>query len=133
MKWTYAILGTVLTISAAAVFTHRERILLSGAFHSVGHKGTGEARVVESADGQRILRLAGVKTYPGTDLQVCLVGAPDAEDNDTVRQAGFECVGKFAATGSYDLPAGVDLQRYRAVTIWSSGYQVNFTTAPLTR
>jgi hypothetical protein len=131
MKWTYAVLGTVLTISAAALFGHRERVLLSGSFHSVVHKGAGEARVVAGADGRRILRLGGVKTYPGNDLQVCLVGAPDAEDNDTVRQAGFECLGKFAATGSYELPAGLDLKKYRAVTIWSRDSQVNFTTAPL--
>jgi hypothetical protein len=133
MKWTYAILGTVLAISTAALFGHRERVLLSGSFHSVAHKGTGEARVVVAADGRRLVRLLDVKTYPGQDLQVCLVGAPDAEDNDTVRQAGFECVGKFVARGSYELPGGMDLQRYRAVTIWSVDYQVNFTTAPLTQ
>jgi hypothetical protein len=132
MKWTLGILCAVVAISGAAVFGHRERVLLRGSFHSVAHKGTGEARIIGGGAGGLVLTLEGVKTYPGQDLQVCLVGAPDAEDNETVRQAGFECVGRFAAMGSYVLPLRLDLERFRAVTIWSPVYQVNFTTAPLT-
>jgi hypothetical protein len=137
-KWMYRILGGVLVVSTGALawsaWGNPERQLLAGDFHSVAHKGTGEVRVVQLADGRRVLRLAGVKTYPGQDLQVCLVAAPDAEDNETVRQAGAVCVGKFGAgvvSSTYELPAAVNLARYRAVTIWSREYGVNFTTAPL--
>ena len=86
------------------------------------------------SDGRRVLRLLDVKTYPAPELQVCLVGAPDAEDNDTVRQSGFVCLGSYnprAAYATYSLPPQIDLERHRAVTIWERGYQVNFTTAPL--
>ncbi|HEX9264600.1 MAG TPA: DM13 domain-containing protein [Candidatus Binatia bacterium] len=32
---------------------------------------------------------------------------------------------------NYDLPAGVDLSKYRAVTVWCKRFGVNFATAPL--
>jgi Electron transfer DM13 len=40
----------------------------------------------------------------------------------------------FSPAGSLDgeLPASVDLARYRAVTIWCKRFSVNFATAPLT-
>jgi hypothetical protein len=137
-KWMYRTLGSILFFSAAVLawtlLGNRERVLLAGNFHSVAHKGTGEARVVALSDGRRMLRLLGVKTYPAPELEVCLVGAPDAEDNDTVLQSGLVCLGSYdpkAAYVSYPLPPPVDIGRYRAVAIWSRGYQVNFTTAPL--
>ena len=137
-KWMYRTLGSILFFSAAVLawrlLGNREQVLLAGNFHSVAHKGTGEARVVALSDGRRMLRLLGVKTYPAPELEVCLVGAPDAEDNDTVLQSGLVCLGSYdpkAAYVSYSLPAPVDIGRYRAVAIWSRGYQVNFTTAPL--
>lgn len=120
-------------VLAWTVLGGRERVLLSGNFHSVAHKGSGEARVVMTR-GQRFLRLLDIRTYPASDLQVCLVAAPDAEDNDTVKQAGFACLGGYNpkdAFVAYAVPAGVDLERYRSVTVWSRSYEVNFTTAPL--
>src|SRR4051794_27447885 len=68
------------------------KVLLSGTFHSVAHKGTGEAQVV-LYNGTRILQLQKLKTYPGSDLEVCLAGLPDAEDNETVQQSKPICLG----------------------------------------
>lgn len=137
-KWMYEILGSILLFSAGVLgwtlLGNRERVLLAGTFHSVAHKGTGEAQVVALSNGRRVLRLLDVKTYPAPELEVCLVGAPDAEDNDTVRQSGFVCLGSYnprAGYAAYPLPPQIDLERHRAVTIWERGYQVNFTTAPL--
>ena len=136
--WIYRVAGFLLFFSAGVLawtlFGNRERLLLIGEFHSVAHKGSGQARILATADGRRMLRLLNVRTYPGSDLEVCLVAAPDAEDNDTVRQEGFVCLGGFhPRTGyaAYPLPAGLDLEKYRAVSIWSPEYGVNFTTAPL--
>jgi hypothetical protein len=110
----------------------KEKVLLAGSFHSVAHKGSGTAQIVQLSDGRLMLRLIQPKTYPSSNLDVCLIGAPDAEDNDTARDAGLICVGSFRSSASYSLPASTDLVRYRAVTIWDHSYQVNFTTAPLT-
>jgi hypothetical protein len=109
----------------------RERVLMAGSFHSVAHKGAGTAQVVQFDNGRRVLRLIQAKTYPSNDLDVCLIAAPDAEDNDTVRQAGFVCLGSFGNLRPFPVPASIDLSRYRAVTIWNRAYNVNFTTAPL--
>jgi len=137
-KGMYRILGSILLLSAGIVtwtlLGNRERVLLAGNFHSVAHKGTGEARVVALSNGRRVLRLLDLKTYPAPELEVCLVGAPDAEDNDTVVQSGYVCLGSYNAKTSYaayPLPQQIDLQRHRAVAIWSRAYRVNFTTAPL--
>lgn len=111
-----------------------ERVVSRGSFHSVAHKGSGEARVVVDAGGRHVLKLLGVKTYPSTELDVCLVAAPDAEDNDTVRRSGFLCVGEFRAKAesvAYPLPPQFQPRLHRAVAIWNRGFGVNFTTAPL--
>ena len=129
-----ALITTAVCLTSVAVawkLSARERVLLAGSFHSVAHKGTGSAQIVQLSDGHRQLRLIEAKTYPSSDLDVCLIAAPDAEDNDTVREAGVICLGSFGSLNSYPVPASLDLNRYRAVTIWSRSYQVNFTTAPL--
>jgi hypothetical protein len=66
---------------------------------------------------------------------VYLVAAPDAPDNETVERAGFVELGKLKGTQgdqNYDIPSGVDLEKYRAATIWCYRFSVNFGTAPLT-
>jgi len=63
------------------------------------------------------------------------VAAPDANDNETVTQAGFIHLGALKGTSgdqNYDVPADVDLAQYRAVTVWCRRFGVNFATAPLT-
>ena len=63
-----------------------------------------------------------------------LVAAADASDNETVTKAGFVELGKLKGNEgdqNYDIPAGLDLEKYRAVTIWCRRFGVNFATAPL--
>jgi hypothetical protein len=109
-------------------------LLLSGRFHSVHHETTGTATVHE-IDGQRLLRFTGFTTSNGPDVRVYLVAAADAADNESVTKAGFVELGKLKGTEgdqNYEIPAGLDLTRYRAVTIWCRRFSVNFATAPLT-
>lgn len=111
---TLAMTLAVLLLSAASWLVMKYRpgkpvkILAVGEFHPVAHKGS--------------------------DLQVCLVAAADCLENESVERAGFIALGPLrGAEGdqSFDVPIGIDLNRYRAVTIWSRKYRVNFTTAPL--
>ena len=109
--------------------------LLSGAFHAVAHETRGTATVHALAGGKRVLRLSDFMTSNGPDVRVYLVAAADASDNDTVKNAGFVELGKLKGTEgdqNYDVPQGVDLDKYRAVTIWCARFGVNFATAPLT-
>jgi hypothetical protein len=112
----------------------KSAVLLSGQFRSYAHETVGTAAVHELGD-RRVLRLTGFSTSNGPDVRVYLVAADDATDNETVTKAGFVELGKLKGTQgdqNYDIPAGLDLEKYRAVTIWCRRFSVNFGTAPLT-
>ena len=110
------------------------RALLTGAFHDVAHETKGMATVHQLGNGTRVLRLTDFHTSNGPDVQVYLVAANDATDNATVTKSGFVHVGALKGNigdQNYELPKDLDLQKYRAVTIWCRRFGVNFGTAPL--
>jgi hypothetical protein len=110
-------------------------VLLTGRFRSVAHETKGSATIHQLPDGKRVLRLTEFVTSNGPDVRVYLVAAPDASDNETVKKAGFVELGKLKGTEgnqNYDVPADLDLAKYRAATIWCKRFSVNFGTAPLT-
>ena len=109
--------------------------LATGMFHSVSHETRGTATIHDLGAGQRVLRLTDFATSNGPDVRVYLVAAADAKDNETVTKAGFVELGKLKGNEgdqNYDVPADLDLSKYRAVTIWCRRFGVNFATAPLT-
>jgi hypothetical protein len=121
-------------LPTSAASTASETILASGTFHSVAHDGSGNASIYQLSDGKRILRFTNFKTSNGPDVHVYLVAARDASDSETVKQAGFVEVGALKGNigdQNYELPSDLDLNKYRAVTIWCKRFGVNFTTAPL--
>jgi hypothetical protein len=90
--------------------------------------------VFQLADGKKTLRLTDFETSNGPDVHVYLVAAADAKDNDSVKNAGFVDLGSMKGNigdQNYDVPANVDLAKYRAATIWCARFSVNFGTAPL--
>jgi hypothetical protein len=111
-----------------------ETILASGSFHSVAHKSAGQATIYQLAGNKRILRLTNFETSNGPDLHVYLVATKDASDSDTVKQVGFVELGSLKGNigdQNYELASDLDLNKYRAVTIWCKRFGVNFGTAPL--
>jgi Electron transfer DM13 len=108
--------------------------LVSGQFHSGAHETKGTATVFQLADDQKMLRLTNFATSNGPDVHVYLVAAADAKDNDTVKNAGFVDLGSLKGNigdQNYNVPASIDLAKYRAATIWCARFNVNFGTAPL--
>lgn len=106
----------------------------AGQFHSGAHETKGTATIYQAADGKKTLRLTNFETSNGPDVHVYLVAAADAKDNDTVKNAGFVDLGSMKGNigdQNYDVPASVDLAKYRAATIWCARFNVNFGTAPL--
>jgi len=80
------------------------------------------------------MRLTTFATSNGPDVHVYLVAANDATDSDMVKKAGFREIAALKGNvgdQNYDLPADLDLSKYRAVTIWCQRFGVNFATAPL--
>jgi electron transfer DM13 len=109
--------------------------LLSGQFHSVAHETRGTATVHDLGGGRRVLRLTDFATSNGPDVRVYLIGATDATDNASVTKDGFVELGALKGNQgdqNYEIPAGLDLAKYHAVTIWCHRFNVNFATAPLT-
>src|SRR5215510_12888292 len=122
--------------AATAASLAQPMILSTGSFHGVAHKTMGTATIYRQPDGKRTLRFTGFETSNGPDVQVYLVAAHDANDNDTVTKAGFLHLGALKGNigdQNYDVPADVDLNKYRAVTVWCRRFGVNFGTAPLVR
>ena len=119
----------------ASVGPSAVRSLSAGQFHSVAHETHGTATIEDVGGGRRVLRLTDFATSNGPDVRVYLVAAADASDNEAVTKAGFVELGKLKGTEgdqNYEIPAGLDLGKYRAVTIWCRRFSVNFATAPLT-
>jgi hypothetical protein len=109
-------------------------MLSQGQFHGVSHATKGVAALYQLPDGKRVLRFTEFETSNGPDVQVYLVAAADASDNETVTKSGFIHLGALKGTigdQNYDVPADVDLKTHQAVTIWCRRFGVNFGTAPL--
>jgi hypothetical protein len=124
-----------LPAEVAAQTADANAVLLSGQFRSIAHETHGTAAVHRLGAGRRVLRLTEFMTSNGPDVRVFLVAANDAGDNETVKKAGYVELGRLKGTEgdqNYDIPAGLDLEKYRAVTIWCNRFSVNFGTAPLT-
>ncbi|MGH9929355.1 MAG: DM13 domain-containing protein [Pyrinomonadaceae bacterium] len=118
----------------AAAANNATTKLAAGLFHAGAHETKGAATIFQLGDGKRTLRLTNFETSNGPDVHVYLVAAADARDNDTVKSAGFVELGSLKGNlgdQNYDVPANLDLAKYRAVTIWCARFGVNFGTAPL--
>jgi hypothetical protein len=109
-------------------------LVASGEFHAVAHPGTGDAYVYRLEDGSHALRLENLDIFNGPALYVYAVAADDANDSDTVLEAGFLDLGPLKGNRgnqTYELPSDFDPANYRAISVWCERFSVNFATAPL--
>ena len=110
------------------------KALVASQFHNVLHEGQGTATILQLPDGKKVLRLTHFQTSNGPDLQVYLVAAKDAADNDTVTKSSFLPIAALKGNEgdqNYDVPSDADLAKYQSVTIWCRRFGFNFATAPL--
>ncbi len=108
--------------------------VLSGQFHTNVHHTVGSATIYRVGSEKLVLRLTNFETSNGPDVQIYLVASNDVTDNETVTRAGFINLGPMKGNigdQNYDVPADVDLTKYRAVTVWCRRFSMNFGTAPL--
>ena len=138
-KSLVGIVGVTLSLIGIAAYVRHAsapRLLASGRFHQVAHKGEGEAAILEFHNGHRVLRLTDFRTSDNSELAILLISASDAHENQAVVNSSDFVLGPLhqaAGDQEYSLPADLDLTHFGAVTIWNKKYQVNFTTAPLRR
>lgn len=99
-----------------------------GTFESDAHPTSGRALVLGNGTGQRFLRLEDFATDNGPDLNVYLV------DSSTGDVSDFIDLGDLSGNigdQNYEIPAGVDLDRYDEVVIWCVRFGVGFGDARL--
>ncbi|HET7006291.1 MAG TPA: DM13 domain-containing protein [Candidatus Binatia bacterium] len=109
--------------------------LAKGNFKSLAHETKGVATIYKLADGRQTLRLTEFETSNGPDVHVYLTAAEVAEGSDAIKAAGFIDLGSMKGNQgdqNYDIPANVDLSKYKNVAIWCARFGVNFGVAPLT-
>jgi len=109
----------------------RNALLARGSFQDVAHSVTGTASAIRRARGGRVLTLTSFEVDNGPDLRVYLVAGP-ARDESEVED--FEDLGALKGNKGdqqYELPRGLDLDRYTTVVIWCRAFSVNFARAPL--
>jgi hypothetical protein len=121
---------------ATALVAQSGTIVATGTFHGAAHSTSGRATVYSGSNGGDTLRLTHFKTSNGPNLHVLLIAATDAQDNDDFLKKGIERVDLGSLKGNegdqnYEIPAGTDLSKYKAVSIFCERFDVNFGTAPL--
>ena len=105
----------------------------AGSFIDRSHPTEGDAMVLGDGSGQRFLRLEDFRTDNGPDLNVYLSAAPpDAPVRDFVDD--FVDLGDLkgnVGAQNYEIPVGLDLDRYSTVAIWCVRFGVIFGAAEL--
>jgi hypothetical protein len=112
------------------------KTLYTGTFHGKVHNTSGRATIYQESDGKLILRLTNFQTSNGPDVHVVLIAVKDASDDANFLKSGTERVelGKLKGNQgdqNYEIPAGTDFNKFRAVSIYCERFNANFGTAPL--
>jgi hypothetical protein len=112
------------------------KAVFTGKFHGRVHKTEGRATVYQGTDGKLVLRLTNFKTSNGPDVHVILVATKDADDDANFLKNNVDRIelGKLKGNEgdqNYEIPAGTDLTKFRAVSIYCERFNANFGVAPL--
>lgn len=102
-----------------------------GRFVALAHPGSGVAAVVKLAEGGRKLTLTKFETDNGPDLRVYLSTGDPASGGEL---GDFKDVGALKGNvgdQQYDIPRGIDVDRFDNVVIWCRAFSVGFTSASL--
>jgi hypothetical protein len=107
--------------------------LARGEFTSRDHDTSGVARMLELADGRRIVRLEELDTDNGPDLYLYL-GSNPADGDEGEFDDDFVNLGRLKGNQgdqNYELPDGTDPERHRTVVIWCDRFDSAFGAADL--
>ena len=127
--------GLLLLAGTAQAQEKAAKVLAKGEIHNADKTGSGTATIYQLADGKRVLRLTNFSVENGPDLHVRLIKADDAKDTTSVAKTDHVELAKLKGNKgdqNYDVPADVDLGKYKVVSIWCNRFSVNFAAAPLT-
>ena len=112
--------------------TPRDVLLKRGSFESVAHPAEGTATTIRTAAGARVLTLTNFDVDNGPDLRVYLIAGPARDESEVDDFKDLGALKGNQGNQQYELPRGLDLERYSTVVIWCRAFSVNFARAPLT-
>ena len=105
-----------------------------GEFEDAEHDTSGQALVLQLADGSRFLRLEDLASSDGPDLHVWLTDQPSGGDWGSYDDGRYLRLGDLKATHgnqNYEIPDDADLADFTSVVIWCDRFNVAFGTAPI--
>ncbi len=100
---------------------------------SLDHRTSGVARLLELADGARVVRLEGLDTSNGPDLYLYVTTTPAAGDESAFDDEYVD-LGRLKGNQgdqNYDVPPDTDLARFSTVLIWCDRFDSAFGAADL--
>ena len=109
----------------------RNVLLARGRFESVAHSASGVATAVRRAGGGNVLTLTSFEVDNGPDLRVYLVAGPARDESEVEDFKDLGALKGNRGDQQYDLPRGLQLDRYSTVVIWCRAFSVNFARAVL--
>jgi hypothetical protein len=101
---------------------------------TLDHSTSGVVRVLDLADGTRLVRLEGLDTSNGPDLYLYLTANPAGGDEGAFDD-DYVNLGRLKGNvgdQNYELPDGTDLARFSSVVIWCDRFDSAFGAAELT-
>lgn len=123
--------------TAAALGAQADTVILAmGTFGGTDsiHRGEGKALLIRLADGRRFLRFEDFRVTNGPDLYVYLSGHRAPRNRTQLHEgAAFEVARLKGNVGNqnYELPADLDLTKFRSAVIYCKRFSVLFSTAEL--
>lgn len=126
------------TITSPAPAPVAPTVLATGSFISHEHPTTGTVRILQLADGSRVLRLEDLSTSDGPQVEVWLSNAPVIEGTDGYRvfdngtSVSLGPLKGNIGNQNYAIPADLDLSKFSSVSLWCARFHVSFGAAKLT-
>jgi hypothetical protein len=117
--------------SAGEPEVRRQNVRLRrGRFESVRHPATGVATAIRLARGGRVLTLTDFDVDNGPDLRLYLVAGPARSEDEVDDYVDLGALKGNRGDQQYELPAGLDLDRYATAVVWCRAFSVLFARAP---
>lgn len=113
-------------------------VLAQGSLISHEHATSGTVKILQLADGTRILRIENLDTSDGPKVEVWLTDAPVLEGQDgwfVFDDGKHQSLGALKGNQgnqNYEIPADLNLEDFSSVSLWCVTFSVSFGAAELT-
>jgi hypothetical protein len=115
----------IIVTETPVVVTETQKTLLTGAFVSNDHPTSGNAKIIQEADGKKYLVMENLKSDAGPDLRVYL------SEDKTIKSAIQVLANVPGGNSKTLLPATFDEAKQKTVLIWCKQFSVLFGNAAL--